>query len=135
MIPAFIKCNSCGARIEIHTYRKFAVCPYCQNHVPFHGFEYRSFNWNSGMYSDINEWTDCPVCRSPNMFLDSKHKSYMCPDCNYVWPLKERKHGILWFCDECDTYLNIQPGFSAKKKTWRCAECGFTNSITKDNVF
>lgn len=35
MVPAKIKCNSCGAEIKVSTYRKFVVCPYCSEKIPF----------------------------------------------------------------------------------------------------
>ena len=47
----------------------------------------------------------------------------------------ERFPDIDWFCDRCDTCLNNQLGFDDHKYTWKCTECGFKNSISKDNIY
>lgn len=36
---------------------------------------------------------------------------------------------IDWYCDECDSYLNSQPGFSDDCDSWTCTNCGYTNDI------
>ena len=35
-----IKCDKCGADIEVTTYRKYVVCPYCESKIPFNGFDF-----------------------------------------------------------------------------------------------
>lgn len=42
--------------------------------------------------------------------------------------------GCDWYCDECDAYLNDQPGFTVAGGTWICAECGCPNNVSEDNV-
>ena len=133
-MPATIECTHCGSEIEIRTYRKFAICPHCDSKLPFEGFSYEEIDWRGSMYAGVKLWTDCPVCRSPNMYRGAQRRTWKCPDCGYVWSEKERKQGVLWFCDECETYLNVQPGFSAKAGIWQCSECGHINDISKDNI-
>lgn len=38
-----------------------------------------------------------------------------------------------WYCDECDAYMNDQPGFSAGG-TWECTECGSINDVSENNI-
>ena len=40
-----------------------------------------------------------------------------------------------WFCDNCNALLNEQRGFTTKKGTWTCRECGTENSIHFFDVF
>ncbi|TAA13321.1 Sec23/Sec24 zinc finger-containing protein [Streptococcus parasuis] len=40
-----------------------------------------------------------------------------------------------WYCDGCGEYLNDQHGFDDHKYVWKCTECGFKSSISKDNIF
>ena len=134
MVPAKIKCSSCGAEIEVNTYRKFAVCPYCSEKIPFEGFEYREIDWSGSMYSEVRLWTDCPVCRSGNMYLGSNGKVWKCPDCGYSISDRDKNKSVFWFCDECETYLNVQKGFSDKDGVWKCKECGCVNDVSKGNI-
>ena len=39
-----------------------------------------------------------------------------------------------WYCDDCDAYLNIQPGFSTSCGEWECTKCGCINYIDEDNI-
>lgn len=39
-----------------------------------------------------------------------------------------------WHCDECDAYLNDQPGFTTVTGEWICTECGAVNDVTEDNI-
>ena len=135
MVPSMVKCSYCGAEIEVNSYRKFVKCPYCGIETPFDGFKYQVIDWKSSMYSAVKLWTDCPVCRSPNMHLGPEKRAWRCPDCGYVWRNKDKRRGILWFCDRCETYLNIQSGFTTKNKTWKCSECSHINSVTKKDIY
>lgn len=47
----------------------------------------------------------------------------------------ERFAGIDWWCDRCGAYLNGQSGFNDHKYTWKCTECGFKSSISRDNIY
>ena len=42
--------------------------------------------------------------------------------------------GIDWYCDNCGTFLNDQPGFTTRKRTWVCKECGCENDVTENNL-
>lgn|GEM_PF-2139697 len=48
---------------------------------------------------------------------------------------EERFPDIDWYCDNCNEYLNIQDGFNDRKYIWKCTECGFKSSISRDNIF
>lgn len=134
MIKKVVHCNTCGAEINVDSYREFVVCPYCDNQFEFEGFDYREIDWNSSMYSSVKKWIDCPVCRSKNMFFGPSGKKWKCPDCGYVLTDKELKKGVLWFCDNCETFLNTQKGFSATKGKWKCAACGYDNDVSKKSI-
>ena len=134
MVPKHIPCPQCGAEAEIRTYRSFIKCKYCGSHIPFDGFEFRDIDWDSSMYSGVKLWMDCPACRSPNMFLGPSGRVWKCPDCGYTLSRFQKNTGVFWFCDCCETFLNVQPGFTTKKKTWICTECGFNNNVTKENI-
>ena len=61
MVPATVSCKYCGSNIEVRTYRKFVLCPYCGIRTPFEGFEYQEIDWDSSMYSHVKLWMDCPA--------------------------------------------------------------------------
>lgn len=42
--------------------------------------------------------------------------------------------GIVWNCDQCGAYLSNQVGFDDNKRTWKCTECGYKNSISASNI-
>lgn len=48
--------------------------------------------------------------------------------------MAERFPDIDWYCDKCNAYLNSQEGFDDRKYLWKCTECGFKSSISKDNI-
>ena len=39
-----------------------------------------------------------------------------------------------WYCDGCDAHLNPQDGFDDHGYLWKCAECGYKSSISRDNI-
>lgn len=49
--------------------------------------------------------------------------------------MSDRFPNTEWWCDRCGAYLNIQPNFDDHKYIWKCTECGFKNSISKDNIY
>ena len=134
MIPKRIQCKNCGSDIEVATYRKFTICPYCKTKCDFEGFDYREIDWSDSMYSHVKMWMDCPSCRSKNMYLGSSGKGWKCPDCGYSISRIKKFFGVFWFCDDCESFLNVQEGFNTKGKTWKCTECGFLNNVTKKNI-
>ena len=134
MIPKIVQCKNCGSNIEIRTWRRFVVCPYCDTKIPFDGFEYREIDWNDSMYSGVEYLMDCPACRSHNMYLGAEKRLWRCPDCGYSVSNREKRFGVFWFCDNCEAYLNVQNGFTTKNGIWRCSECGAQNDVTKNSI-
>lgn len=134
MIPKTVICPRCGEKIEVGSYRKFVVCPVCQTRFPFEGFAYRVINWKSSMYDGVKRWTDCPNCRSRNMYLGTERKKWKCPDCGYAESRLKMYVNTLWFCDDCEAYLNAQKGFTPKTGRWTCTACGKENDVTDDNI-
>ena len=49
--------------------------------------------------------------------------------------MSERFVDIDWWCDRCGAYLNSQFGFDDHKYIWKCTECDYKNSISRDNIF
>ena len=47
---------------------------------------------------------------------------------------EEKETAVFWFCDDCETFLNIQDGFSTDSGTWVCTECGYDNNVTEENI-
>lgn len=39
-----------------------------------------------------------------------------------------------WYCDECDTYMNSQHGFTTSDGEWTCTKCGHINDVSEDNI-
>lgn len=39
-----------------------------------------------------------------------------------------------WYCDNCNEYMNDQPGFTTDTGEWVCANCGYCNDVTEDNI-
>ena len=134
MIPAKVKCGNCGSEIEVRTYRKFVVCPYCDTRISFDGFDYQTIDWSASMYAHVKKWMDCPACRSKNMYLGSSGRTWKCPDCGYTVSRLVKVTGAFWFCDECDAFLNVQEGFSTKRRMWKCSECGHDNGLTLKDI-
>ena len=134
MIPLNIECSKCGANFSISSYRKFTVCPYCGEKTPFEGFAYSEINRRASKFASVKWEMDCPSCRSPHMFLYSLFGKWRCVDCAYTISNFNKMFGVFWFCDSCDAYMNIQDGFTTKDKVWTCTECGFKNSVTKDDI-
>jgi hypothetical protein len=48
--------------------------------------------------------------------------------------MSEKFPDIDWYCDECDAYLNDQPGFDDNCGVWVCTECGCENEISEDQI-
>lgn len=49
--------------------------------------------------------------------------------------MPERFPNVDWYCDRCNSYLNNQPGFDDRHYVWTCANCGYKNSISRDNIY
>ena len=82
----------------------------------------------------IKKWMECPVCHK-KMFFSKRQKSWVCAECSYsITEENFLDDFVFWFCDGCNTYLNVQPGFDPKGATWFCSKCGFENDITFANI-
>ena len=134
MVPTTIKCKSCGHESEVSAYKKFVVCQYCGEKTVFPGFDYEDVDWHSSKYAHVKKWMDCPVCRSPNMFLGPSGHAWSCPDCGYKISKLKKATSVFWFCDACDAFLNVQEGFTTKKKQWKCTECGHVSGVSATDI-
>lgn len=132
MVPTTVKCPQCNASVSINSYRKFVVCPYCHDRFTFEGFEYKQIDRSASKYAYVKYEMDCPACRGKNMLRWSK--IWKCEDCGYTLSRIKRLFGVLWFCDECEAYLNVQAGFTTKNRKWECTECGHINGTTRKDI-
>lgn len=83
----------------------------------------------------IKKWMFCPCCQKGKMTINKKSTMWTCEDCGYKLSAAEFEDDyVFWFCDECGRYLNVQTGFDRKAKKHVCAECGFENDTTFDNI-
>jgi ribosomal protein L37AE/L43A len=88
----------------------------------------------SGPNDKVEEMT-CPAC-AEIIKKDRGVSLWKCDNCGFSISDAELKDGVVfWFCDECESFMNIQPGFNTKSGRWTCAECGFDNGVTEGNVF
>ncbi len=131
-IPVTETCPNCGESIIINTYRKFIMCSKCKSRYEFEGFKYKTIDFNRSEYHQVKYAADCPACKGPNFLKWSKH--WRCEDCGYKIRKLKKLLGIFWFCDECETFLNVQEGFTTKNKKWTCSECGYLNDVTRKNI-
>lgn len=82
----------------------------------------------------ISYIANCPACKGSRMVSRHNKKIWRCIDCGYKISNYKLRHGVLWFCDGCDAYLNIQHGFNTKGKTWICSKCGYLNDVSRNNI-
>lgn len=76
----------------------------------------------------------CPAC-GDTMILNEKTSLWVCNKCDYSISNKEIEDGaVFWFCDKCESFLNIQQGLTTESSNWVCTECGFDNDVTELNV-
>ena len=82
----------------------------------------------------IKCWMECPVCHD-KMTFNKNQKSWICPKCAYTISEEEFLDDfVMWFCDECNTYLNVQRGFDKMAPKHICRECGYENDTTFENI-
>jgi len=78
----------------------------------------------------IKRWIFCPACEG-KMVLNHDSSCWHCEKCDYNLSVKEFESGyVFWFCDECNSFLNIQSGFNLDNESWICTNCGYVNDIT-----
>ena len=97
----------------------------------------------NALTKDFDDGVTCPVCNS-KCYWDAEDAVWICESCEYevdgygveydAENDKVTSLGIDWYCDECDSYLNSQSGFNPYDDTWTCTECGYENSLSKDDV-
>ena len=76
----------------------------------------------------------CPACGG-RMVLDNDTAIWECEHHDYSISNKElQDDAIFWFCDKCESFLNIQPGFNVKEGVWKCLKCGFINNVIAENI-
>lgn len=87
------------------------------------------------MYASAIAESDCPSCRGTHMFLYGD--KWKCADCGFAIndDQLQSENAVLWFCDSCETFLNVQDGFTDKNGKWKCKCCGHENDVSKNNVF
>lgn len=69
------------------------------------------------------------------MSINKASTLWKCESCGYELDADEFVDDyVFWFCDECESYLNIQPGFDRTATKHICTTCGYENDITFDNV-
>ena len=64
------------------------------------------------------------------MSFRKEKEDWHCSNCKYSLLEKDFLNDfVFWFCDGCETYLNIQDGFEEHGLTWTCKKCGFDNEV------
>lgn len=130
-----VKCEYCGAPTVVRTFRRFVRCPYCTSKLAFPEFTYKNIDRRSDKYSSVKYWMTCPSCRGENVCLWPSSNRWICQDCGYSIIEAHRLKNVFWFCDDCDTYMNVQTGFKQNtSNTWKCTECGFENDVSTNNI-
>lgn len=83
----------------------------------------------------VKKWMFCPACRDGRMTMEKKAAVWTCPDCGYSLSADEFEDDfVFWFCDECNSYLNVQEGFNRKAVRHVCRVCGYENDTSFGNV-
>ena len=134
-IPAVLTCPRCGNTKVLRSYCRLALCDSCEAPLPFDGFLYRTLDSNSSEIAYARAEMDCPNCRGTNMFLGPEGRLWKCFDCGYHITDYDFQNGTFWFCDNCDTFLNVQSGFTDVNGTWKCKQCGSENDVSEGNIF
>ena len=124
-------CPNCGGTLTIYSYGNHAKCPYCGTQVQL---EHERTSWKEGNYSNTRV---CPVCRGDgSLVLNAKKTLWRCLNCGYQITPSELETEVFWFCDECDAFLNVQPGFDDRvSNQWKCKQCGCENDVSDENIF
>ncbi len=76
----------------------------------------------------------CPCCHH-TLSLNPHTKVWSCDTCAYCISQTALLHGYTyWFCDKCNTFLNVQPGFNTERLEWTCLICNHKNDVSADNI-
>lgn len=83
----------------------------------------------------IKKWMICPNCNKPTLKINKAGSIWFCSECGYKIDREEFENGcIFWFCDNCNTFLNIQDGFNTDEGIWICEKCGCLNDTSSENI-
>ena len=83
----------------------------------------------------IKKWMFCPACKDGKMNINKNSTMWICEKCGYKLSEDEFEDNyVFWFCDECESYLNIQEGFDRKSKKHICKKCGYENDTSFSNI-
>lgn len=83
----------------------------------------------------IKKWMFCPACQEGKMSINKASTVWNCESCGYSLSAAEFEDDyVFWFCDDCNSYLNNQDGFSRDAKKHICRKCGYENDTTFDNI-
>ena len=83
----------------------------------------------------IKKWMFCPACKDGKMSINKNSTMWICEKCGYKLSADEFEDNyVFWFCDECESYLNIQEGFDRKSKKHICKKCGYENDTSFSNI-
>ena len=126
-----LNCRNCGGALTVYSYGRYAKCPYCGTQVLL---EHEISSWKEGDYTYTRV---CPVCREDgSLILNKKQTLWRCLNCGYSITPTRLEAEVFWFCDACDAFLNVQPGFEDKgTDRWECKHCGYENDVSEDNLF
>lgn len=84
---------------------------------------------------NIRRKIECPACHGI-MRYNRRGRLWKCECCEYQLMASDFDNDyVFWFCDNCDTYLNIQEGFSTESGMWKCKKCGFENDVSEKAIY
>lgn len=83
----------------------------------------------------IKKWMFCPACKEGKMIINNKSTLWTCKKCGYKLSTDQFEDDyVFWFCDKCDSYLNIQEGFKIDSPNHICTNCGYENDISVNSI-
>ena len=83
----------------------------------------------------IKKWMFCPNCNEPTLKINKAGITWFCSECGYKLDNTDFEDDyVFWFCDKCNTFLNIQEGFDINDDIWFCDKCGCLNDISLENL-
>lgn len=84
---------------------------------------------------NVKKWIYCPACRHGKMRINQTKSAWVCEECGYLLSDNDLASGyVFWFCDKCDSYLNIQNSFNPNSNKHVCQVCGYENTISPANI-
>lgn len=77
---------------------------------------------------------ECPSCRK-KMTYNRKNRLWECKDCGRQICVDVTKNDdVLWLCDNCGAFLNVQEGFTTKTGIWTCKHCKAENNVGENAI-